>query len=87
MKLRTSKEYQQHQRTREQGINDKYILKQQMEYQVSMLSHDGDCSIYEKDDDDNNKKKNKNKHKNKNKNESENENENNVTPSPKTNSL
>ena len=39
-------------RTRDQALNDKYILKQQMEGQVSMLAHDCDWSIYEKDNDD-----------------------------------
>ena len=39
-------------RTREQALNDKYILKQQMECQFSMLAHDCDWSIYQKDNDD-----------------------------------
>ena len=51
--MRTSKEYQQHpKRTREQAINDKYILKQQMECLVSLFAHDSNCCIYKKDDDD-----------------------------------
>ena len=29
-----------------------YILKQQMDYQVSLLLHDSDCGIYKEDGDD-----------------------------------
>ena len=52
--MRIRKEYKQHPRTKEQAINVLYILKQQMECQVSMLAHDGNCGIYKKDDDDDN---------------------------------
>ena len=31
-----------------------YILKQQMECQVSLLAHNSDCGIHKKDDDDSN---------------------------------
>ena len=41
-------------RTREQILNDKYNLKQQMERQVSMLAHVCDWSICEKDNGDSN---------------------------------
>ena len=39
-------------RTREQEINDTYILKQQIERKNSLLAQDSSCGIYEKDDDD-----------------------------------
>ena len=53
VKIRTRKEYQQQpKRTREQAINDKYILKQQVDCQVCLLDHNSDCGSYEKDNDD-----------------------------------
>ena len=46
-KIRTRKENQQHpKRTREQEINDLYILKQQMDYQDCFLTHDIEFGIY-----------------------------------------
>ena len=50
VKMRTRKEYQQYPRTREQVINNKYVFRQQMKFQVNLLAHDGDCGIYKKDD-------------------------------------